>query len=253
MYKNKWLAHERVNGENGINLLCFAYPGGSASNFAPWKKLINEKINLLPILYPGREIRKSDPMQESVALFVDYFVHENQEFFELPYAFFGYCGGAVLAYEIAVRVKELYGKEPLWGFISSSEAPEYLKDSILEFPSEGTREDVIKYLLGLEMFDENIIRNNVFLDYYIPMLRADCKMLETYNYQVHDKFQCGFDVWLGTEDKNTAYEKAKKWERYTYGSIKIEEIEGGHFFVEANKEYICERINKRLLDFNYDV
>lgn len=248
MYKNKWIAHERIGEENTINLLCFAYPGGSASNFAPWKKLLDSKINLVPILYPEREIRKNDPMEESFSLFVEDFIHDNQKLFEIPYAFFGYCGGAVLAYEIAIQVKKLYKKEPVWGFIASSEAPEYLRDSILEFPTEGTREDIIKYLLDLEMFDENIVRNNVFLDYYIPMLRADCKMLDTYNHQIHDKLQCGFDVWFGTEDKNTDYEKAEKWQRYTYGYVRMEGMQGGHFFVDTNKEYICEKINKKLLN-----
>lgn len=247
---NKWIAHERIYEENAINLLCFAYPGGSASNFAPWKKLIHTKINLIPILYPEREIRKNDPMEESFTLFVEDFVRDNQALFKIPYAFFGYCGGAVLAYEIAIKAKEVYEKEPEWGFISSSEAPEYLRDSILEFPSEGSREDIIKYLLDLKMFEENIVRNNVFLDYYIPLLIADCKMLYTYKYQMHDKLKCGFDIWFGKEDKNTNYKRAEQWKEYTYGLVNMEGIEGGHFFVDANKEYICNKINKRLLKLN---
>ena len=48
MYDNKWIAHGRMSEENKINLLCFSYPGGSASNFATWKKLIDSRINLLP-------------------------------------------------------------------------------------------------------------------------------------------------------------------------------------------------------------
>lgn len=57
----------------------------------------------------------------------------------------------------------------------------------MEFPAEGTREDVIEYLLRLEMFDEAIVKNKVFLDYYIPMLRADCNMLATYQYRSHER------------------------------------------------------------------
>lgn len=195
MYDNKWIAHGRMSEENKINLLCFSYPGGSASNFATWKKLIDSRINLLPILYPERELRKNDPMEENFELFVDDFINENKELFSVPYAFFGYCGGAVLAYEISAKVKKVYDREPIAGFIASSESPEYLKGSILEFPAEGTREDVIEYLLRLEMFDEAIVKNKVFLDYYIPMLRADCNMLATYQYRSHERMSCDFDIW----------------------------------------------------------
>lgn len=92
-----------------------------------------------------------------------------------------------MAYEISAKVKKVYDREPIAGFIASSESPEYLKGSILEFPAEGTREDVIEYLLRLEMFDEAIVKNKVFLDYYIPMLRADCNMLATYQYRSHER------------------------------------------------------------------
>ena len=248
MYDNKWIAHGRMSEENKINLLCFSYPGGSASNFATWKKLIDSRINLLPILYPERELRKNDPMEENFELFVDDFINENKELFSVPYAFFGYCGGAVLAYEISAKVKKVYDREPIAGFIASSESPEYLKGSILEFPAEGTREDVIEYLLRLEMFDEAIVKNKVFLDYYIPMLRADCNMLATYQYRSHERMSCDFDIWYGKEDKNIHREKIEKWRECTNGNVKIEKMAGGHFFVDIEKQCICEMINQKLLE-----
>ena len=43
-------------------------------------------------------------MEENFELFVDDFINENKELFSVPYAFFGYCGGAVLAYEISATI-----------------------------------------------------------------------------------------------------------------------------------------------------
>lgn len=122
------------------------------------------------------------------------------------------------------------------------------KGSILEFPAEGTREDVIEYLLRLEMFDEAIVKNKVFLDYYIPMLRADCNMLATYQYRSHERMSCDFDIWYGKEDKNIHREKIEKWRECTNGNVKIEEMAGGHFFVDIEKQCICEMINQKLLE-----
>ena len=145
-------------------------------------------------------------------------------------------------------MKKVYDREPIAGFIASSESTEYLIGSILEFPAEGTREDVIEYLLRLEMFDEAIVKNKVFLDYYIPMLRADCNMLATYQYRSHERMSCDFDIWYGKEDKNIHREKIEKWRECTNGNVKIEEMAGGHFFVDIEKQCICEMINQKLLE-----
>lgn len=247
MKKSKWIAHERINPENKINLLCFTYPGGSASNFATWKRKIDEKINLFPILYPEREIRKNDAMEESFELFIKDFVEENEELFKTPYTFFGYCGGAVLAYEASIKVRELYGREPVWGLIASSEAPEYLRDSLVAFPNKHAEKDITEYLLGLGMFDENVLKNDMFLEYYIPMLIADCKMLDTYMHNEHEKLKCDFDILFGKEDKTVNYEKTEKWKDVTDGETRIEVREGGHFFVDTQKDFICGLINERLL------
>ncbi|MGC4019648.1 MAG: thioesterase domain-containing protein [Muricomes sp.] len=246
MEKSRWIAHERVKPEGKINLLCFTYPGGSASNFAPWKRNIDDRINLIPILYPEREVRKNDKMEESFELFIKDFMEENESLFAMPYAFFGYCGGAVLGYEIAVKAAGLYGKEPVWGFVASSEAPEYLKDSLVPFPEENAESDIVEYLLGLKIFDKSIVNNKIFLEYYIPMLKADCSMLDTYEYIKQGKLKCDFDVLYGKDDQTVRYEKTKQWTEVTKGSVKFEQREGGHFFVEAQKEYVCSLINERL-------
>lgn len=107
---------------------------------------------------------------------------------------------------------------------------------------------VIEYLLRLEMFDEAIVKNKVFLDYYIPMLRADCNMLATYQYRSHERMSCDFDIWYGKEDKNIHREKIEKWRECTNGNVKIEEMAGGHFFVDIEKQCICEMINQKLLE-----
>ena len=246
MESSKWVAHGRVNPQATVTLLCFAYPGGSAGNFATWKKQIAPQINLQPILYPEREIRKNDRMQASVEQFITEFVEENASLFEKPYAFFGYCGGAVLAYEAAVLAKKIYGTSPHWGFIASSEAPEHLKESLVPFPEQTAKEDMIAYLSGLGILDESVLHNELFLNYYIPLLQADCKLLDTYIYRPHAKLSCNLDVLYGEDDSTVAYEKTQKWATVTTGKTELHKYAGGHFFVEQQKESVCSLINKRL-------
>ena len=50
-----WIAHARYAEDAAVNLLCFSYAGGSAAYFSPLKAEIDSRINLCPVLYPGRE------------------------------------------------------------------------------------------------------------------------------------------------------------------------------------------------------
>lgn len=246
MNKSRWIAHERVTDENNINLFCFTYPGGSASSFAIWKKMLDQSINLLPVLYPEREIRKKDKMPETFDLFVEDFINENRELLEKPYAFFGYCGGAVIAYEVAVRVKKLTGKEPVWGLIASSEAPKYLKDSLVGYSSDDDEDSVKNYLKGLGMFDEQILNSDMFMQYYAPLLKADCIMLNTYVEREYEKLGTELYVMYGKEDHTVSKEKTEEWKNVTEKEMVLDIRDGGHFFVEEQKEYVIGLINEKL-------
>ncbi len=245
MKKSRWIAHERIIDEDNINLFCFTYPGGSASSFAPWKKLLNQSINLLPVLYPEREIRKNEKMPETFDLFVDEFIKDNLDLLKKPYAFFGYCGGAVIAYEVAVRVKEITGKEPVWGLIASSEAPKYLRDSLIGHSVEDDN-SVKTYLSGLGMFDEQILNSDIFMHYYAPLLKADCIMLDTYVIREYNKMNFDLYVMYGKDDHSVTKEKAEEWETITEKKTIFDIRDGGHFFVDNEKEYVIGVINDKI-------
>ena len=63
-----------------------------------------------------------------------------------------------------------------------------------------------------------------------------------------EQMSCDFDIWYGKEDKNIHREKIEKWRECTNGNVKIEEMAGGHFFVDIEKQCICEMINQKLLE-----
>src|SRR6516164_1856732 len=45
-----------------IRLLCFPHAGGGASAFANWQAEFPSHIEILPLQYPGRESRWSEPL-----------------------------------------------------------------------------------------------------------------------------------------------------------------------------------------------
>lgn len=247
MKANKWIAHENVTDGNKLSLLCFIFDGGSASYFSSWKYSLNEDIDLIPILYPVREKRMKEPMYKDMQTFVDDLAVSLEDIFRnQKYAFFGYCSGSVIAYETAVKVKELYGTEPEYGMIISSEAPEFLHESVPKITDENRERLFFEHLSALPFIDEKTLHDKVFLDYYKPLFTADHDLLDSYDFREHDKLSCDLDVLICPDDPKVDGEKALRWNLLTSGETRIIERDGGHFLVDSQKEYIFSRLNERL-------
>lgn len=243
---DKWIAHESVNESNKINLLCFIFDGGSASYFAPWKYKLAGDINLIPILYPQREKRRTEKMYENMKLFIEDLVKSLETIFKNQYAFFGYCSGAVLAYEAAVLAKEYYNVDPVYGMIISSEAPKYLPNTVPSCSEENKEQLFLKHMSGLPTISDEMFNDRVFLEYYEPIITADYDLLRTYRYKEHEKLNCDFDVIMSPSDVKVERKKVKEWEKLTNGKTHLFEKEGGHFLVEQQEAFIFQRLNNRL-------
>ena len=153
MLNKKWIAHSSDRSEAKVNLLMFVYAGGSPSFFAPWKKYLDESINIYPILYPGREIRKNEVIPGSLNKMIRDFVDETPELFSKPFVIFGQCTGSIIAYETAKYVYEKYGRFPLSFITSSMNSPRSYDCYKAIYDDEGNEasdEILIKRMISLD-------------------------------------------------------------------------------------------------------
>ena len=95
---NKWIAHYNNIENSDYNLFCFPYTGGSASYFAPWINEMPENVGIAPVLYPMRETRFTEPLMNTVEEMAAALVEDSIDLFRKPFAFYGHCSGAVIAY-----------------------------------------------------------------------------------------------------------------------------------------------------------
>ncbi len=246
MNKNKWIAHARIQPCNKRNLLCFIFDGGSAGYFAPWKYRLFDDINLIPILYPAREKRKNEPMHKNMKMFIEDLVTSLAEIFQGDYAFFGYCSGAVLAYEAATLASRLYGTQPQYGMVVSSQAPQYLRDTVPVITAENQETLFFNHMMGLPFMTEKVMHDPVFLNYYKPLFLADYGLLHTYAYHKQNPLACDLDVIYCPDDPQVEKEKVVQWENLTTGATRVIEKDGGHFLVDQQADYIFSVLNGRL-------
>jgi len=87
-----------------VKLFTFPYAGGNSNIFSPWKKQLNNKIELNAVELPGRGYRTLEPPNNSIEEIVNgllnIFIKNNSD-----YAMFGHSMGALIVFELLSLLK----------------------------------------------------------------------------------------------------------------------------------------------------
>lgn len=225
----------------------FVYAGGSPSFFAPWKKYLDESINIYPILYPGREIRKNEVIPGSLNKMIRDFVDETPELFSKPFVIFGQCTGSIIAYETAKYVYEKYGRFPLSFITSSMNSPRSYDCYKAIYDDEGNEasdEILIKRMIKQGTVSPDFAENQNFINYYMPIFRGDLRMLENVDSAEPLQLECNIYCISGIEDEFVSEEGLADWRNYTSKNVYYEKVHGGHFYLNENRDFILNNLNK---------
>jgi medium-chain acyl-[acyl-carrier-protein] hydrolase len=230
-----------------IKLFCLPYGGGSATVYLKWQKYLDRSIEIVPVELSGRGKRFNEGFYSSFTQAVDDAYHSVRGQLDTgKFAFFGHSLGSWLAYELGHQIKKKDGLDPVHIFFSGKEAPHIQKaEKLLHTLPEAEFCAVIYQLGGTprELFEQR-----EFLDVYIPILRADYRIVETYRYtERNSRLNCNITVFNGTEDDITAQE-LMEWQRHTYGRFELRNFRGGHFFIHDHVGKLAQIINATLAE-----
>ncbi|MCK4041912.1 thioesterase [Streptococcus suis] len=234
------IINKSIISENA-RLIMFPYAGGGASVFRKWGKLFSN-IRLYAVQYPGRENRMSEePIK-------DFDILLNEVFKNLikiidddrPYYLFGHSLGTKLVYELTLRIMNDSMKKPSGIIVSGGKAPCFKEENPIYHL------DDIDFIKGINRYSgtpEEIIQNIEIMKIFLPMLRADFMIDETYQRKEIEKIDIPILGLMGTDDKELKIKELKKWEEYTTKDFKYRYIEGGHMFINTNTELVAKEIS----------
>lgn len=226
-------------------LFCFPYAGGSSMIYSKWKNRLDNSIDFIPVELNGRGKKYGKTLYENMdEVVADIYDSISNVIEESEYALFGHSMGSLIALEIALKVLKKTRKPPVHIFFSGQKAP-HIKNNIAQrhtLPNDEFIEEIAK----LGGTPKELFENPELLDVFLPILRSDFKVVETYEYK-HDfrKLSCDITVINGNEDKFTEKE-ISGWRELTDKSCKIIMLNGGHFFINEKTKEIINIINYTL-------
>jgi surfactin synthase thioesterase subunit len=231
-----------------IKLFCLPHAGGFAMYYNKWKSHIEKNIEIIPLELSGRGRRMSEDYYNNFDEAINDLL--SQVIVELDgsqFAFWGHSMGAMLAYELAHKIMEIKNQEPINLFMSGRYPPHIIKNkkSIHLLCDEDFIEEIIKFG-GMPI---EVLQDKNLMEVIIPILRADFKIIGSYEYVKRaNKFNCDIVALTGNEDNEVKTQSLLQWEEHTNGSCYVHELGGGHFYINNNVGRIINIINAKILD-----
>ena len=213
-----------------VRLFCFPYAGGGSAIFRQWgREFLRFPIEVVSALLPGRESRVREPGYTRVEQYVEPLAREISPYLDKPFAFFGHSMGAIIAFELALRLRDERGLEPKHLFISGRRPPRIPRRDpyIHDLPDP----EFIAEIERLNGTPREVLDHQELMALMIPLLRADFAVCHSYTYVPGQPLRCPITVLGGTRDEEVPPEELDLWGEETTGDFKVQLLEGDHFFI----------------------
>jgi surfactin synthase thioesterase subunit len=232
-----------------MKLFCLPYAGGSKLAYAGWKKYARDnyagKIEIEGIEIKGRGERFGAGFYQDFAEAVeDIFLLLEDRLDKEDYALYGHSMGAVLAYELYYKIAAAGRKLPRHLIFTGRYGP--LVQDNMYVTSCLPDAELIRRLLVLGGIPEGLPESRELLEFYLPIIKNDLRVLETYVFRKREeKIKCGVTVINGREDKSESRREIT-WSGLCSEDCRSYCLNGGHFFINHNIEEIFKILEERL-------
>ncbi|MFA4979467.1 Surfactin synthase thioesterase subunit [compost metagenome] len=226
-----------------INLLCLPFAGGSKYSYLPIKPYIEGNVNMITLDLPGRGSRIDENLLDNIDDMVADIFHQFSPYYQGRYAVFGHSMGALLAYLLVRRIISQGLPAPYCLIVAGREAPILNRqiDTTYLLP----KEEFLTRIKALQGIPEEVYQDDVLMDFFEPILRADFCAVETYLHAQYEPLNIPIHVVKGTNE-NFSVEDALGWRNETCGAFTFEQIEGGHFFPLKSPKAFSDTLLKKL-------
>jgi surfactin synthase thioesterase subunit len=238
-----WIARLRPSGSAATRLFCFPHAGGGGATFRNWGPDLPDGVDMCAIRLPGRESRLREPLVTRMDDLVGQLVGDLPELLDLPYALFGYCSGALTAFELARRLQEA-GRPPAHLFVCACPSPVSVERDSGVHKMSGT--ELADHLRALGIIPPTIIDDPGLFALFEPSVRADYEVFETDTYRPGEPLPVPITVFGADADPSTSVPTLLRWQEETSGEFTMRLFRGDHSFFERDRQSIMRTVAAEL-------
>jgi surfactin synthase thioesterase subunit len=233
---NRWFLPE-ADPVAPVRLFLFPHAGSGGLIYRPWPELLPDDVAYQVVQLPGREMRRNErSFREIEPLIEALYEALTDELDERPFAFFGHCLGAQLAYRVTVALERDGRRGPvLLG--TSGWTPVGFSMTTME-QARMPEPELIEWMKTLGSFPAETYDDRELLAMIIPALRADIEVSATY---VDDgaAVSCPIVAYCGRSDPLMPAAAMSAWIQRTPGFLGNSTFPGGHFYIDHHEHRVA--------------
>jgi surfactin synthase thioesterase subunit len=238
-----WIKRSGQEPQTGFRLFCFPYAGGGASIFRTWPQRLPPDIEVCAIQLPGREDRFLETPFDKLSSLIEALVGVLDPYLDFPFAFFGHSFGSLIAFELTRRLRRQKAPCPLQLFVSGSRAPQIPDPDppMHQLPDA----EFIEELRRFNGTPKTALENSELMELFLPLLRSDIHLGETYVYSTEAPLDCPITAFGGLEDEEVSREELAGWSEQTRSRFRMHMFPGDHFYLNGKEGHdLLEIISK---------
>ena len=239
-----WFPYARIVGSAKYRLFCFPHAGGTASKYSSFFESFDKNFEIFAIQIPGRENRFREIPYTSIKLLCEEIFNVLVQLSDKPFVFFGHSMGAVIAFELARLFHKSNLQLPKHLLLSSHRAPDIQlrHKPLYNLPEKELLEELSK----LGGTAKELFLNSYLFRTFIPTIRADLSIAQTYVYEDEKPLPISISVFGGDNDMYVGSDDLTGWQKQTTKSFTLNLFKGGHFYLYDNKYDFLSIIKKIL-------
>jgi medium-chain acyl-[acyl-carrier-protein] hydrolase len=226
-----------------FRLFCFPYAGGTAAVYRHWQNEFPDQVEVCAIELPGRRQRLREEPFRRLPELADAVIDGLAGEMDLPFAFFGHSLGALVAFEVARRLAEAGGRQPQALFLSGAGAPHLprARRTFWNLPQPELLAEVRAY----GGTPPDVLDDPAFLDVFLPILRADFELFETYSHGGGARLGIPAYLYGGESDERVSAARLWAW-RDLADVVSVEMFHGGHFYLRDAHRSLTAAVGREL-------
>ena len=240
-----WVQRRKPNPYARLRLFGFPYAGGGVAIFRAWAERLPGDIEVCAVQLPGRDGRMREGLFTDLPALVEATADGLRPWLNRPYAFFGHSMGALIAFEVARRLRQLGEPLPVHLLVSARRAPQIPNpDPLLHRLPEPDFVDQLRWRYN--GIPQAILTEPELMQLFLPILRADFTVVETYRYLHQAPLDCPITAFGGLQDDRVSHADLEAWQELTRDTCRVHMLSGDHFFLQSAQAQLLQLVAQHL-------
>lgn len=241
----RWFVTLDRRPDAAVTLFAFPHAGAGATAFADCARRLSPEVELRALNLPGRQARLREPPRTELEPLVGELAgHVQASLGDRPYALFGYCSGALLAFLVARRLRSA-GAPPARRLLVASYFP---PDRVVTVPrlDDMPADEFWATIRSLGGMPEALLALDGYREVFEPALRADFGLLARYRYRPEAPLDLPLTAVGGRGDDGLGSDELAGWARQTAAEFSLRLLVAGHWLLEQCPDRLAALLGHEL-------